>query len=346
MTALWLAAAACGGSQADADIVADAESDSVTVADAAVDSAPDGNHDAITPSPDELCDLLAAAVCGPAAACCTPAAGTDETECRTAFATECRTAGASEIAAVKSGTAFMSAADLGLCLDAYADAGRACRALTASARLGACRNIFQDPASPGTPCQSGLADLRCAGGGGLCFPEPTGTTCRLYGTAGQPCAEAICPPWMHCITTGGALICDAPRDVGGACDADVHCKDGLRCLNQTCAPGIPAGDPCDKSFDCAAGLVCDPLSQQCAPGAVADAPCLSALQCADGLSCQGLTTGKVCIPGEETDGSDAPGLPGFLEPCEDHCAKTFVCGEGPVAGKCAPTLCAALPLRE
>lgn len=79
---------------------------------------------------------------------------------------------------------------------------------------------------------------------------------------------------------------------------------------------------------------------------VGDAPCLSALQCADGLSCQGLTTGKVCIPGEETDGSDAPGLPGFLEPCEDHCAKTFVCGEGPVAGKCAPTLCAALPLRE
>lgn len=340
---LWLLAAACGGSAAGADVLADTGVDSSTDLDSAPDAGSDTDTDAVIPSPDELCDLVAAAVCGPAALCCTDPARPDEGACRAALSAQCRAAGAAEISAVNAGTAFISAADLGRCLDAYAEAGDSCRTLAAEARLGACRAIFQDPAPSGAVCESAVADLRCAGGEGLCFPEPKGTTCRIYATPGQPCAEAICPPWMHCISSGGALVCDAPRDLGGACEADVHCRDGLRCLNEVCAPGIPAGHTCDKSFDCAAGLVCDPLSQQCAPGAVADAPCLSPLQCAGGLSCQGLTTGKVCIPGAETDGADTPGLPGFLEPCEDLCAKALVCGEGPVAGKCTPTLCAALP---
>lgn len=363
VTALWLVVMACGGGHADADIAADAAADSTADADLAPDSGPDSaldaafdsvpdsatdaasdaDTDALTPTPEELCDRIAAAVCGPAAACCGGPARADEDACRASLATECDAAGAAEISAVKSGTAFISAADLGRCFDAYAEAGQACRTLPVAARLGACRDVFQDPATAGAPCKSGLADLRCAGGIGTCFPEPTGTTCRVYATAGQPCADAICPPWMHCIPTGGALVCDAPRDVNGVCEADVHCKDGLRCLNQKCAPGIAAGDDCQKSFDCAAGLVCDPLSQQCAPGAAADTPCLSALQCADGLACEGLTTGKVCIPGDEADGSGAPGLPGFLEPCEDLCATGLVCGEGPVAGKCTPTICAVLP---
>lgn len=337
----WVLAAACGGSAERADVVA--VDGAVADADAAFDVEVDSSADAAVASPDEVCEEIAAAICAPAAACCAAPTAPIESPCRAALVEECRAAGASEISAAQSGKAFISAADLGRCLDAYTAAGQACRTLPAEARLGACRSLFQDPAVVGAVCESGLADLRCAGGSGVCFPEPTGTTCRVYATAGQACAEAICPPWMHCISTGGTLVCDAPRGIDGACEADVHCRDGLRCLNQVCAPGIPAGEACEKSFDCAAELVCDPLEQKCGPPSPQGAACLSALQCADGLTCDGLTIGKVCIPGAETDGSDTPGLPGFLEPCVDQCAKALICGEGPLAGKCTPTICQLLP---
>ena len=52
----------------------------------------------------------------------------------------------------------------------------------------------------GEPCASGVGGLRCAAGAGVCFPEPTKTTCKIYAEAGTPCAEAPCQPGHHCIT--------------------------------------------------------------------------------------------------------------------------------------------------
>ncbi|MCB9730839.1 MAG: hypothetical protein H6746_20375 [Deltaproteobacteria bacterium] len=302
----------------------------------------EGDADLGATTAAQVCAQVAEALCEPASVCCASTPGGSGDACRASVRGQCEDAATAEETALAAGQAFVSQPALTECLAAYEAAGGECRVVDSATQSGVCRSIFQDAAKAGEPCESGVGDLRCAGGEGICFPEPTGTTCRLYAAPGQACAEAPCPPWLLCLPASGGLVCDAPRDVGGACTADVHCAPGLRCQDGLCAPGIAQGEACKKSFDCAEALVCDPLTERCAPGVASGGECLSLVQCADGLACVGLDVGMVCVPAGPDQGSDAPGLPGFLEPCTGECATGFACAEGPVAGRCEPSLCGAL----
>lgn len=332
--ALFALLAACGGSSTGGpppDVPSDVPSDGGADTHAPVEGG------------EAACAALAAAICAPIDACCANAAPDATTAaCRAEVRDACVANGSAELAAVAAGEARVAQDALAACVGAYADGASACRPASADANARHCAGIFTDTAAIGEACASGLGGLRCAGGEGLCFPEPTGTGCKRFATLGQPCAEAPCPPWLVCMPgDGDALVCDAPRDIGGRCDADVHCLPEHRCEGGVCAAGLAAGAPCTRWFDCGAGLTCDPFEERCGPGADAGDACVTATQCAEGLVCLGLTVGMVCVPGEPSDGSDAEGLPGFLERCDGACQQGLTCAEGPVAGTCAPSACAA-----
>ncbi|MBX3245623.1 MAG: hypothetical protein KF901_00425 [Myxococcales bacterium] len=315
-------------------LVAACGDDDVPDADAGIDAGMDG------PASD-VCARLGAAICGGVDACCAevPLPFDDGAACAAAAAERCREAGTTELAALASGTARVDEAALEACATAWATGADVCRVPSMEVQAMACRGVFVAAAEVGGACAEGLGGLRCAGGEGLCFPEPTGVSCRAWATPGQACAEAPCPPWLHCMPGDGGLVCDARREIGGRCEAPIHCREGLRCDGGRCAAGLPTGERC-RSFECGDGLVCDPVEERCLPGAMAGERCFTPLHCADGLACVGLETGLVCVPGEPGDGDDAPGLPGFLEPCSDRCARGFVCAEGPVPGRCAANVCA------
>lgn len=300
----------------------------------------DAGGDASAP-PTDVCARLGAAICSGVDACCddVPLPYEDGAACAAAATEQCREAGTTELAAVAAGTASVDVAALDACAAAWAQGAEMCRVPSMDAQAMACRGVFVATAEVGEACADELGGLRCAAGEGLCFPEPTGVGCRAWATPGQACAEAPCPPWLQCMPGEGGLVCDARRDVGGRCDAPIHCRDGLRCDGGTCAAGLPSGERC-RTFECAAGLVCDPLEERCLPGTEEGETCLTPLQCAAGLACIGLDMGLVCVPGEPDDGEDTPGLPGFLEPCTDRCARGFTCAEGPLPGRCAPAVCA------
>ncbi len=239
------------------------------------------------------------------------------------------------------GTVTVLASDLERCLETHRSAGRECRTIDAFENQRLCGGLFKDAATLGQVCAAGLGGLHCALGEGLCFPEPNGTTCRKWAEPGQACGEAPCPPWLLCLPGegDGELVCGQPRDLGGRCEADVHCKTEHRCDGGRCVAGLASGESCRRWFDCGAGLTCDPFEETCFAGTPDGEACLTATQCADGRVCLGLSVGLVCVPGEPDSGSDEPGLPGFLEPCVDRCAKGFECAEGPVAGVCSKAVC-------
>ena len=207
-----------------------------------------------------------------------------------------------------------------------------------------CPRVVTDVAAIGEPCASGLGGLRCAGGAGVCFPEPTGTSCKAFGGEGSPCSAAPCGPGLLCMTSPdpAAPVCDAPRAIGEPCTADVHCAAGLACFAESCAPGLGEGESCTGPSECGAGLTCDPADESCAPGAAAGETCYTPSHCAEGLGCAGLGVGLVCVPSGPDDGLDDPSLPGFLEPCDGACQTGLACQEGPVPGLCVQALCASM----
>jgi len=323
--------AACAGSEAlDAD----------------VEPGPDDGHDAGETAPADLtgeaaCARLGAAICAGVDACCDAVElpFRDGADCAAEAAAACVAMGASELAAVATGAAAVDGEALVACELAWEAAAGSCRVPEAALQARHCRGVFVAAAPPGGACPDELGGLPCAGGDGLCFPEPSGVTCRTWAAAGQPCATAPCPPWRHCVPGDGGLVCDAPRDIGGRCGAPVHCRPGLRCEQGVCAAGRAGGEGC-RPFECGAGLVCDPFEERCGEGAREGDACISPLHCAEGLACVGLSIGLVCVPGEAEDGGDEAGLPGFLEPCDGECAQGLVCAEGPLAGRCAGEVCA------
>lgn len=317
--------------------------DTPDTVDTAGDVAPDGGDTTVTG--EAVCAGLAEAMCGALATCGCGDAGA-VAACEAAIEAECLSAGAAELAAVAARTMTVSASGLAVCLEAHREAGRRCDTVVSDpfANARVCGTLFTDVAAVGEACASGLGGASCAAGAGLCFPEPTGTTCRRFAEPGESCADAPCPAWRLCLPAeeGGGLVCGEPREVGGRCEADVHCRPELRCDGGRCVAGLAAGEPCRRAFDCGAGLTCDPFEERCAVGTASGESCLTQTQCASGLTCLGLSVGRVCVPGDPQSGSDEPGLPGLFEPCVDRCASGLECAEGPLAGECAPAVCGFL----
>lgn len=329
---------------ADTADTPDAADTADDVAPDTIDGAPDGGDAVVTG--EAVCAGLAEAMCG-ALAPCGCGDGGAVAACEAAVEAECLRAGAAELAAVAARTMTVSASGLAACLEAHREAGRRCDTVVSDplANARVCGTLFTDVAAVGEVCASGLGGASCAAGAGVCFPEPTGTTCRRFAEPGTPCAAAPCPAWRLCMPAdegGDGLVCGEPRDVGGRCEADVHCRAELRCDGGRCVAGLTAGEPCRRAFDCGAGLTCDPFEERCAVGTASGEACLTATQCASGLTCLGLSVGLVCVPGDAQAGSDEPGLPGLFEPCIDRCARGLECAEGPLAGECAPAVCGYL----
>lgn len=301
---------------------------------------------AATVSFAQMCARLSQRICAPMAACCKGMAlrFSSTADCEAKMTSACLDNGTAEAKAVAAGQATISAASLAQCEALSESSAAACALPVQSQQLEVCGAIVSDVAKGGEACASGKGGMRCASGKGVCFPEPTKTDCKIYAAAGTPCSAAPCKPGHHCIASsdGSPALCDAPRDVGGGCKADVHCAEGLACVDNKCTPGLGQGVACKGSSKCGAGLWCDAATEKCAPRLGPGVKCYSQMACAGALTCHGVGTGLVCVPAGPDEGKDDPGLPGFLESCVQDCQKGLACKMGPLPGTCVPGLCAAM----
>lgn len=154
------------------------------------------------------------------------------------------------------------------------------------------------PPGDGDACLIGNA--ACAEGlacdeNNVCRPPPS--------TDGEPCAQPgnVCGAGLACDFTESGSFCHERRAVGGNCQNDVICKDGLYCSFDTgkCAEPFLLGAECRLGNECGPGRECSRLGGQ-------------------GYRCRELPT---------TVGAD----------CEFACGGDLVClGAG---GECARMIC-------
>lgn len=140
-------------------------------------------------------------------------------------------------------------------------------------------------------CQSGLCVLGTTGNpdGGAALVNPCGT-CEATVALGAACdATSFCAPGGLCV--GGTCIAYASVDVGGACQLNDDCKDGLECSKQKCVPQARNGGTCNGIGDCPDDLRC--IGGTCSPPIADGASCATAADgCALGSACPYNT--KIC----------------------------------------------------
>ncbi len=359
---LALALAACGTDAApggdasvDADATVDAEANDAVNADANADTEADAEADAVAaPLTDlaALCAGIAAATCAPLDGCCqtAPSRYADAASCRAARVAGCLDLAKQELALIAEGKASFDSARAGACLQHYAAAAAACAVTDGPVVADVCAGVVRADAGVGSACAADADGLRCGDDAapGLCFPTPTGVACKARAAQGQACAETPCfgtsagQPMLCMPGTGGALVCDLPRGLGGACTAAVHCEAAHRCVAGSCQPRLQTGASCAKPWDCAPGLHCDALANVCAAAVQVGGACYTDGTCAAGLRCGGVSVGQVCMFGDADEGTDAAGAPGLGQPCAGPCQKGLRCTSGPLAGACQPAACLAL----
>jgi hypothetical protein len=224
----------------------------------------------------------------------------------------------------------------------------------------ACRNVYHGLVAIGGACQN---NVECSGGYCLTTmgqPSCMGT-CMAYATEGSPCTGAECDPAKDFCGAGG--ICVARGATGAACQNfnTAECKEGLACVNGTCAMPGTGGQPCMSLIGaCASGYYCPGnagMPSTCAPSVAAGQACAEYNACQDGLRCVGLNptmmgamgtctavldVGATCDPTMSACPSDAPCEPGTL-----RCSAPSQGVEGaPCTGKgtCKPSSFLAPPL--
>jgi hypothetical protein len=225
-------------------------------------------------------------------------------------------------------------ATLAACEAAYESAAETCATIDPAACLpprGALLN--------GAPCG---ADAQCASGlcsvpaGGLVSSSPYETR----GACGT-CAPCVAACGLGLVCQQGTCVPLPPGELGENCVGH-PCKNGLLCVNYTCAVPPAEGEACVDAFDpqgsvavgCAAPFVCQRpigLMGTCVRGNAEGGPCSpSGLACARGLQCD-LPAGA--DPMDPTAGtcSSAPHIPAAGQPCDG----AQVCEYGICAsGKC------------
>lgn len=156
--------------------------------------------------------------------------------------------------------------------------------------------------------------------------------CRALPSAGQPCPQYQCAASLFCSWDSGN--CEALRTVGGACNTDSECQEGLYCgvggTGSTCQARKALGVGCESDWECS--------SSYCIPGTCSNGdPCYADSQCggtcsADGYSCYDdldcsrscNLTGYYCTT--DLDCPD-PGDSCPVNTCEGGCNGQPVCGE-------------------
>lgn len=135
-----------------------------------------------------------------------------------------------------------------------------------------------------------IADLDATGG-----TSANGGTSGADGGTGNRSADGGDP-------SEGGTGSGTRAGVGEACSEDSHCRDGLRCENDACAPSGTAGkgEPCTIARECEDGQCVAGTCQEAGDGE-ADAPCESDGDCQVGLRCvmQGLAAS--CQPEGDAD---------------------------------------------
>lgn len=125
--------------------------------------------------------------------------------------------------------------------------------------------------------QACLPAYGCDLSGNGCFPVAEcvdGAICHRNVCADPPAAGeactvngAPCPTGLVCGLVGGTTVCASVAGMGEACGTNaIACAPRARCVNGTCAPGLPAGSPTTNALECASlvtypgdgGLVCAP----------------------------------------------------------------------------------------
>ena len=316
---LLLMTAACGGDGGATGAAADTGvmSDATATNDAATDSAPpDTTAPQDTTSPDvapdatatgamaALCAQIAAATCAGWWSCCgadEEAPYPSEAACAEEVTATCVAQGQVEAAALDAGRAQLDEERVTTCLDQINEAAARCDVPGGPTLARSCGAAVVEVAQDGELCADGNSGMRCAGGGGVCFAEPGRVICKAWSPEGVACSFAPCAPELQCmmdLDPTEPAICDAPRDEGDPCRADVNCAEGLACFDNACQPQLPEGAACPYSAKCAAGLFCDDQTDTCAPQLGEGAPCSQLTTCQAGARCQGVTAEApgVCVP--------------------------------------------------
>jgi hypothetical protein len=209
----------------------------------------------------------------------------------------------------------------------------------ASSSIGkACDGVFVGKVQPGGACNSDIEcagsaaeDPECqiqsdcttnpdgsidcgTGEAGVCVIERRGVagdscywTCTEDGSSrscsGSGAIEET-PDQSRCYTNDGLYcsnpgVCAERAALGGTCEGDEGCDDGLRCdfATSTCMEKATAGQACTFSDDCADGLYCknDLCVAELAPGST----CVQFEdECQEGSSCENGTCSQPSDPGD------------------------------------------------
>ncbi len=213
--------------------------------------------------------------------------------------------------------------------DAECGAGSFCDASVCQPAPG-----LDQPCGNGVACAVGLACAFSGKGGpgsnadeGLCRPLPrSGEGCALgeggpfVCAAGLACANGTCGP--------------PPTDGQGCAVGAIRCADGLGCKvagpESICAPRVGVGGPCQLDDTCQDGLFCDFNTNKCRAFYGLEAACANGNECGPAGSCvpdEALRFRCVAQPGE----GDAC----FLDDCEGGLS----CKSPYDSGTCAPSIC-------
>ena len=126
-------------------------------------------------------------------------------------------------------------------------------------------------------CGEGLV---CEGATRTCVPATQGVVPR-----GGACATHVeCVYGLVCAIDG---TCAPPGALGGACESDVHCAEGI-CAEGTCRTPPIAGAPCLPGDRCGPHLVCSGEGGSCVAPPVG-AMCSSDAHCAEGDVCPSVS---------------------------------------------------------
>jgi hypothetical protein len=166
--------------------------------------------------------------------------------------------------------------------------------------------------------------------------DATDGSAALYSfwVLGRRCGSAVeCDPGELCDESGSC------RRRAGACEADVDCGKGFRCLGGTCRLAVRS---CTLDEGCLGGEVCSKILGQCIvrPRCDGEASCPLDFSCdsATGLCRRACMGSADCGPGETC----AKGVCSGAVSCAGQCAGGLLCDpvlkycRPPGAGLCAP----------
>jgi hypothetical protein len=192
-------------------------------------------------------------------------------------------------------------------------------------RGNGCPRVCQAPALVDEPCSR---DDECQVGL-FCKPVPLMPSrgqCARYGTLGAACVTSTqCAAELSCVSqrcerlpAPGQSCLDGRCNVVGFCTADAG-----QCVNRR-----SASEPCDRTFECTVGLVCDLAAHQCVPeGVEPGQPCAPEQQCPPGFGCR-RTDGSTATSCEPDGTSGQPCL--TSRDCEPH----LMCGDADGGRRC------------